>query len=82
MIYSMTGFGKANFELNNTQYSIELKSLNSKQVDVFTRIPSLMKELDIRFRKEIGELLRRGKVELSINSCGKNYYCRYSYCLP
>lgn len=68
MIYSMTGFGKANFELNNTQYAIEIKSLNSKQVDVFTRIPNVMKELDITFRKEIGELLKRGKVELNISS--------------
>lgn len=68
MIYSMTGFGKANFELNNTQYAVEIKSLNSKQVDVFTRIPNLMKELDITLRKTVSDLLKRGKVELNISS--------------
>lgn len=68
MIYSMTGFGKATFDLNNTQYTVEIKSLNSKQADVFTRIPNLMKELEISMRKELISLLQRGKIELNINS--------------
>lgn len=68
MIYSMTGFGKASFNINNVQYAVELKSLNSKQADVFTRIPSMMKELDISLRKLLIEQLLRGKIELSISS--------------
>jgi len=68
MIYSMTGFGKASFNINNVQYTVELKSLNSKQADVFTRIPSMMKELDISLRKLLTEQLLRGKIELSISS--------------
>lgn len=68
MVYSMTGFGKATFEINHVQYAIEIKSLNSKQTDVFTRVPPIMKELDIHFRKILSEKLVRGKIELSIYS--------------
>lgn len=68
MLYSMTGFGKATFEINHVQYAIEIKSLNSKQTDIFTRVPSIMKELDIHFRKIVSDLLVRGKIELSIYS--------------
>ncbi len=68
MTYSMTGFGKANFFLKDVQYTIELKSLNSKQADVFVRIPHIMKEMEVRLRKSIIDKLQRGKVELSISS--------------
>lgn len=68
MIYSMTGFGKASFYLKDVQYVVELKSLNSKQADVFMRIPSIMKELEIGLRKLIINQLKRGKVELNISS--------------
>ncbi len=66
MILSMTGFGKAEFELNSKKFTIEAKALNSKQLDINTRIPSLYKEKDIEVRKEISESLQRGKVDLSI----------------
>lgn len=68
MIYSMTGFGKSSFYLNDVQYAVEIKSLNSKQADVFTRMPSLLKELDVPLRKMLIDQLQRGKVELSISS--------------
>lgn len=66
MIQSMTGFGKAILEINNKKITIEIKSLNSKQLDINTRIPALYKEKDIVIRKAISEALQRGKVELSI----------------
>jgi uncharacterized protein (TIGR00255 family) len=62
----MTGFGKATLELENKKISIEIKSLNSKQLDINTRIPNLYKEKDMVIRNEIKSKLERGKVELSI----------------
>ncbi|NOU59553.1 YicC family protein [Marinifilum sp. JC070] len=62
----MTGFGKATLELENKKVSIEIKSLNSKQLDINTRIPNLYKEKDLVLRNEIKNQLERGKVELSI----------------
>ena len=72
MIYSMTGFGKDSFFLNDVQYIVELKSLNSKQADVFMRIPPIMKELEISLRKLIINQLKRGKFELNISSVKAN----------
>ncbi len=66
MLKSMTGFGKAVLELKNKKVTIEIKSLNSKQLDIFTRIPNLYKEKDIEIRNLLKTELKRGKVELSI----------------
>ena len=68
MIYSMTGFGKSSVYLKDTQYIIELKSLNSKQADVFMRLPAPMKELEVSLRKVVMDQLSRGKIELLIHS--------------
>nr|WP_319572094.1 YicC/YloC family endoribonuclease [uncultured Draconibacterium sp.] len=66
MIKSMTGFGKAEFEVNNKKITIEIKSLNSKQIDINTRTPALYREKDIIIRKAIAEKLVRGKVDFNI----------------
>lgn len=66
MIISMTGYGKAECEINDKKISIEVKSLNSKQLDISTRIPSVYKEKDIEIRREIGDVLKRGKIDFSI----------------
>ena len=66
MIKSMTGFGKAEFEVNNKKITIEIKSLNSKQIDISTRTPALYREKDIEIRKALSEKLIRGKVDLNI----------------
>jgi uncharacterized protein (TIGR00255 family) len=65
MIYSMTGYGKAVCELPNKKISIEIKSLNSKQLDLNTRIPSLYREKDLEMRNEISNKLVRGKIDVS-----------------
>lgn len=62
----MTGFGKAEFEVNNKKITIEIKSLNSKQIDINTRTPALYREKDISLRKELSDVLVRGKVDLNI----------------
>ncbi len=62
----MTGFGKAEFEVNNKKITIEIKSLNSRQIDISTRTPALYREKDIVIRKAISEKLVRGKVDFNI----------------
>ena len=68
MIKSMTGFGKAECELPNKKITIEIKSLNSKQLDIYTRIPSTYKVKDIEVRKLISDRLIRGKIEFNMYS--------------
>lgn len=66
MIRSMTGFGKTEFELGNKKYTLEIKSLNSKQLDINTRIPALYRQKDIEIRKLLSEMLTRGKVDFAL----------------
>jgi len=60
----MTGFGKAKCELPDKTINIELKSLNSKQLDVFSKIPAIYKVKDLEMRAVIANKLERGKVEI------------------
>ena len=62
----MTGYGKAELNLPNANFTIEVKSLNSKQIDVNIKMPSAYRDKEIRLRKLISEKLKRGKIELSI----------------
>ena len=68
MIQSMTGFGKGIAELPNKKIIVEIKSLNSKQLDLSTRIPPLYKEKEMEIRSEIARRLERGKVDLTIRT--------------
>ncbi|HIP35805.1 MAG TPA: YicC family protein [Crocinitomix sp.] len=67
MLQSMTGFGKATRQFQNKKITIELKSLNSKNLDIYARIPSEYKQYEIELRKIIGASLDRGKIECIIN---------------
>ena len=67
MIRSMTGYGKAECLLPNKKLTIEVKSLNSKQLDTNTRLPALYKEKELEIRKQIASELERGKVDCSFN---------------
>jgi uncharacterized protein (TIGR00255 family) len=66
MIRSMTGYGKAECLLADKKLTIEIKSLNSKQLDTNTRLPALYREKDLDIRQLIASSLQRGKVECSI----------------
>ena len=66
MIRSMTGFGKAEFEINNKRITIEVKSLNSKSTDINTRIPQLFREKEIEIRRMLTDRLIRGKIDCNI----------------
>lgn len=63
----MTGFGKANRETEFYLIHTEIKSLNSKGIDLSIRMPSQFREKEIELRNEIQKLLERGKIELSIS---------------
>lgn len=63
----MTGYGKAVAELPNKKITIEIKSLNSKQFDLFTRLPLIYREKEIALRNTLASRLERGKVDLSLN---------------
>ncbi len=67
MLQSMTGFGKATGQFQNKKITIELKSLNSKNLDIYARIPNEYKQYEIELRKIIGASLDRGKIECTIN---------------
>jgi len=62
----MTGFGKATAEVNNKKISVEIKSLNSKQADMFVRMPSFYKEKELPVRSLINKELERGKIEFNL----------------
>jgi uncharacterized protein (TIGR00255 family) len=63
----MTGYGKAVAELPNKKVTIEIKTLNSKQFDLFTRLPLIYREKEIALRNTLAGRLERGKVDLSLN---------------
>ena len=66
MIQSMTGYGKTVLQLPTKKISIELKSLNSKNLDVNVRIPSYYREKELSIRKQLASKLGRGKIDFSI----------------
>ena len=66
MMQSMTGFGKAVLQLPTKKISVEIKSLNSKNLDLNVRIPSNYKEKEFALRNQIAEQAERGKVDFSI----------------
>ena len=66
MILSMTGFGKAVVMTQNKKITAEIKSLNSKQLDLSVRIPYAFRELELEIRNCVAKRLERGKVDLSI----------------
>ena len=66
MLHSMTGYGKASCEYNNKKIVIEIKSLNSKNLDLSVRLPQSYKEKELEIRNTIAQVLERGKIECSI----------------
>lgn len=66
MVKSMTGFGKTTVESGNRKVIIEIKSLNSKQLDLNLRLPNLYKEKEMEIRGMVKDKLERGKVDMNI----------------
>lgn len=66
MIQSMTGFGKATLQLPTKKITVEIKSLNSKGLDLNTRMPSVFREMELGLRNQISARLERGKIDFSL----------------
>ena len=66
MIQSMTGFGKSLLQLPSKKITVEIKSLNSKSLDLNVRIPGQYREKELALRKLIAKSLTRGKVDFSL----------------
>lgn len=66
MIQSMTGYGKATGEYNGKKIVVEIKSLNSKQSDISTRLSGVYREKEIEIRNEVSQALERGKIDVSL----------------
>ena len=67
MIHSMTGYGKGIAESPTAKITVEIKSLNSKQLDLLTRIPAVLREREMHMRSRMASVLCRGKVEASVS---------------
>jgi uncharacterized protein (TIGR00255 family) len=68
MIRSMTGYGKAVAEIPGRKLTVEVKSLNSKQTDLNTRVPSFLRDKEIEIRNLAAQVLERGKVDIYISA--------------
>lgn len=66
MIVSMTGFGKSESQFNAKKITIELRSLNSKNIDLNFRLPHTYRELEPELRKSLNQHLKRGKIDASV----------------
>jgi uncharacterized protein (TIGR00255 family) len=62
----MTGFGKATLQLPTKKITVEIKSLNSKGLDLNTRMPSVFREMELGLRNQLSQKLERGKVDFSL----------------
>ena len=78
MIQSMTGYGKAEVQLENKKVTIEIRSLNSKNLDINARFPTLYKEKEMEVRKWLSGQLFRGKIDLIlfVETTGEETYTR------
>ena len=66
MIQSMTGYGKSVIQLPSKKITVEIKSLNSKNLDLYSRVPSSYREKELEMRKIISKSLVRGKVDFNL----------------
>lgn len=67
MIQSMTGYGKGESKTNLKKFKVEIKTLNSKGLDISIKYPNLYREKELTWRKKIREKLERGKIDVFIN---------------
>lgn len=67
MLYSMTGFGRAETTVNGRQVVVEIKSLNGKQFDVVTKLPPILRSYELDIRSLLNNTLMRGTIDLGIS---------------
>ncbi len=71
MIKSMTGYASESFVINTTKFLVEIKSVNSKHLDLSIRIPQILKSFENNLRKKLTDKLHRGKIEINVSTEGK-----------
>ncbi len=71
MIKSMTGYASESFVINTTKFLVEIKSVNSKNIDLSIRIPEILKSYENDLRKKLTNKLHRGKIEMNVSTGGK-----------
>lgn len=67
MIKSMTGYGKAEAEINGKKITVEIRSLNSKQLDLSVKIPAIYRQTEYEIRGDAAKKLQRGKIDLYVS---------------
>lgn len=67
MLYSMTGFGRAEATVNNRQVVVEIKSLNGKQFELMTKLPPILRAYELDIRNILNAILLRGTIDLTIS---------------
>jgi len=67
MIKSMTGFGRGEALLPNKKITVEIRSLNSKQLDLTVKVPALYRQSEYDIRDRVGKALQRGKIDVFVN---------------
>ena len=71
MIKSMTGYASESFVIKTTKFLVEIKSVNSKNIDLSIRIPQILKSFENDLRKKLTDKLHRGKIEIIVSTEGK-----------
>ena len=79
MLQSMTGYGKAEINLKNTSFTIEVKSLNSKQIDINIKMPSCYRDKEVELRNLLSDKLQRGKIDLLIWKQNSESSSKYTF---
>jgi uncharacterized protein (TIGR00255 family) len=72
LIKSMTAFGRGEYELNNTLFSVEIKTLNNRYKEIIVRMPNALQELEEDIKAKISARVKRGRVEISLQSGKKD----------
>tara|TARA_B100000579_G_scaffold72003_1_gene55070 strand:- start:443 stop:1288 length:846 start_codon:yes stop_codon:yes gene_type:complete len=67
----MTGYASESFVINTTKFLVEIKSVNSKHLDLSIRIPQILKSFENNLRKKLTDKLHRGKIEINVSTEGK-----------
>ena len=67
MLYSMTGFGRADAMINGRQVVVEIKALNGKQFDINTKLPPILRSYELDIRNMLNNMLQRGTIDLTVS---------------
>jgi uncharacterized protein (TIGR00255 family) len=82
---SMTGYGRAEAQIEGRKWIIEIKSLNHRYIEIITRLPNVLSSLEVEIKKRVGERIFRGRIEISIQAdaeSGSDNGVQYSLNMP